>query len=53
MAVRVARGTRRVTLASRPFAFPDESDFALEDAPVPEPGPGEVLVRMEYVSVDP
>ena len=32
---------------------PQESDFALDEAPVPEPGPGEVLVHNLYVSVDP
>jgi len=33
--------------------MPQESDFALEDVQVPEPGAGEVLVRALYVSVDP
>ena len=42
-----------MTLAARPTGFPQESDFSVEDVPVPEPGPGEVLVRMRYVSVDP
>jgi NADPH:quinone reductase len=50
VAVRV---NRRVTLAARPVGAPQESDFALDEAPVPEPGPGEVLVRNLYVSVDP
>ena len=36
---------RRVTLASRPTGFPQESDFTLDEAEVPSPGPGEVLVR--------
>jgi NADPH:quinone reductase len=44
---------RRVTLAARPSGFPEESDFALEEAEVPEPGAGEVLVRVLWVSVDP
>jgi NADPH:quinone reductase len=44
---------RRVTLASRPVGEPTESDFALEEAEVPEPGAGEVLVRVLWVSVDP
>ena len=50
MAVRV---NRRVTLAARPVGAPQESDFALDEAPVPEPGLGEVLVHNLYVSVDP
>ena len=45
--------SRRVTLVSRPQGMPQESDFTLEDAEVPEPGSGEVLVRSLYVSVDP
>ena len=44
---------RQVTLTSRPVGFPEESDFALVESPVPEPGPGEVLVRAQYLSVDP
>jgi NADPH:quinone reductase len=44
---------RRITLAARPSGFPEESDFSLEEADVPEPGPGEVLVRNRWVSVDP
>ena len=44
---------RRVTLASRPVGFPQESDFSLDQAEVPSPGPGEVLVRSLWVSVDP
>jgi NADPH:quinone reductase len=44
---------RRVTLASRPVGFPQESDFALEDAQIPIPEAGEVLVRNLWVSVDP
>jgi NADPH-dependent curcumin reductase CurA len=45
--------SRRVTLAARPEGMPQASDFAVEDVDVPEPGPGEVLVRTLYVSVDP
>jgi NADPH-dependent curcumin reductase CurA len=44
---------RRVTLAARPVGAPQESDFALDEAPVPEPRPREVLVHNLYVSVDP
>ena len=42
-----------MTLASRPVGFPQESDFTLDEAEVPSPGPGEVLVRTHWVSVDP
>jgi NADPH-dependent curcumin reductase CurA len=44
---------RQITLAARPVGFPRESDFALVEAPVPEPGPGEVLVRSLWLSLDP
>src|SRR5712691_7125383 len=44
---------RQVTLAARPVGFPKESDFALVESPAEEPGPGEVLVRAHYLSVDP
>jgi hypothetical protein len=44
---------RRITLASRPVGFPQESDFALDEAEIPSPGSGEVLVQNLWVSVDP
>ncbi len=44
---------RRITLASRPSGTPQESDFAFDEAEIPEPGPGEVHVRALYVSLDP
>ncbi len=46
--------TNRVfLLAERPTGRPDEDTFELAERPVPEPGPGEVLVRTRYMSVDP
>ncbi len=44
---------RQVTLAARPVGMPKESDFALAEEPVPEPGPGQALVRVLYLSLDP
>ncbi len=44
---------KQVTLAARPKGFPKESDFKVVQAPVPEPGAGQILVRMLYISVDP
>jgi NADPH-dependent curcumin reductase CurA len=52
VAVRVATN-RVVTLANRPTGFPTEADFELVEAPVPEAGLGEVLVRVRWTSVDP
>ncbi len=44
---------RQVLLAARPVGLPKPSDFRLAEAPVPEPGPGEFLVRARYLSLDP
>ena len=44
---------RRVTLAARPDGFPKESDFAVDEADVPGPGTGEVLVHLSHASIDP
>ena len=52
MAVRVATN-RVVTLAARPAGVPAESDFELVEREVPEAGPGQVLLRVLWTSVDP
>ncbi len=44
---------RRFRLAARPTGLPKESDFQLEEAPLPAPKTGEVLVKTVYLSVDP
>lgn len=44
---------RRVVLARRPPAEPAEADFRIEEVPMPEPGPGQALVRVVYMSLDP
>ena len=44
---------RRIVLARRPEGAPTAEDFRLETVPMPEPGPGEVLVRILYLSLDP
>jgi NADPH-dependent curcumin reductase CurA len=44
---------RRFLLASRPVGVPRESDFRMEEAPLPVPQGGEVLLRALYLSVDP
>jgi NADPH-dependent curcumin reductase CurA len=49
----VAGVNRQITLAARPEGFPKESDFALVEAEVPQPGAGEVLVRSQWLSLDP
>ena len=44
---------RRVVLVRRPPGEPAESDFRVEEAAVPEPRHGEVLVKVLYLSLDP
>jgi hypothetical protein len=44
---------RRFILASRPVGEPKESDLRLEHIAMPAPGPGEVLLRTLYLSLDP
>ncbi|HTM49603.1 MAG TPA: NADP-dependent oxidoreductase [Bryobacteraceae bacterium] len=44
---------RQITLAARPSGLPTESDFRLVESDIPSPGPGEVLVRTLYLSIDP
>jgi len=44
---------RRIVLAERPQGMVEERHFRLEEVPVPEPGPGQVLVRQIYQSLDP
>jgi len=43
----------QVILSSRPAGVPQAEHFTLADAPIPAPGPGEILVRNIYLSVDP
>ena len=44
---------RRIVLARRPQGEPSSEDFRLESTPVPEAGPGQVLLRTRYLSLDP
>ena len=44
---------RRIVLAQRPTGLPRETDFRLEEAAVPEPAEGEILVRAQFLSLDP
>jgi NADPH:quinone reductase len=44
---------RKITLAARPVGYPKESDFNLVEEPMPVPGPGQMLVRIIYLSLDP
>ena len=44
---------RQVLLARRPQGPVSESDFRIVDAPMPQPADDEVLVRNEWLSLDP
>lgn len=44
---------REIHLAARPDAVPTAANFALVQRPVPEPAPGQILVRNTWMSVDP
>jgi NADPH-dependent curcumin reductase CurA len=45
--------TRQIKLAAKPVGMPKESDFRIDEAPMPEPADGQVLVKTTYLSVDP
>lgn len=45
--------TTRVLLRSRPVGMPELSNFEIEQTSIPQPGPGKVLVRTIYLSLDP
>src|SRR5262245_32845618 len=44
---------RRIVLAARPRGEPTLDDFRLEEAEAPRPGPGQMLLRTIYLSLDP
>lgn len=44
---------QRVVLASRPKGDPEPDNFRLETAPAPQPGDGEFLARVLWLSLDP
>jgi NADPH-dependent curcumin reductase len=43
----------QVRLAARPVGLPKPSDWDFTEEPVAEPGEGEVLVKVRYLSLDP
>jgi NADPH-dependent curcumin reductase CurA len=47
------RTGRQVQLVSRPSGWPRPEDFELVEVEVPEPANGQVLVRNQFISVDP
>src|SRR5881392_3419140 len=50
MAEKIAR---QIVLAARPQGRPKPSDFRLEEAAIPTPNAGQILLRVQYLSLDP
>ncbi len=48
-----ATQNRRIVLAERPKGEPDAATLRLETVPVPVAGPGQMLLRTEFLSLDP
>src|SRR6476661_6497925 len=48
-----ATKARQIVLSARPQGKPRLADFRLEEAAIPTPGPGQVLLRVQYLSLDP
>jgi len=48
-----ATKARQIVLAARPQGKPRVTDFRLEETAVPTPGPGQVLLHVQYLSLDP
>jgi len=49
----MSQSAKRVVLVSRPVGEPKSSNFRIEDAAVPSPGEGQVLLRNIWLSLDP
>jgi NADPH-dependent curcumin reductase CurA len=49
----MSQSAQRVILVSRPVGEPKASDFRIEDQAIPTPGPGQVLLRTIWLSLDP
>jgi NADPH-dependent curcumin reductase CurA len=45
--------SRRIVLAQRPTGRVAADDVRLEEGPIPEPGPGQAVVRVTHLSIDP
>ncbi len=44
---------RQIVLAARPHGRPKPSDFRLEETAIPTPIAGQVLLQVQYLSLDP
>jgi NADPH-dependent curcumin reductase CurA len=48
-----AATARQIVLAARPQGKPQPTDFRLEETAIPTPRAGQVLLRVQYLSLDP
>jgi NADPH-dependent curcumin reductase len=53
MSTQVVSARRSVVLRRRPSGEPDRSDFDIVEDAIPTPGPGEVVTRTIWLSIDP
>ena len=53
MSTITALKNHQVRLASRPVGLPTRTNWSFTEEPVAEPGPGGVLVKTLYLSLDP
>ncbi len=44
---------KQLILINRPEGIPDENTWKIEENTIPEPAPGEIVIKQEYVSLDP
>ena len=44
---------RQILLASHPSGEPSQDNFRLAETDIPKPGPGQMLLRTIYLSLDP
>ncbi|HKA07182.1 MAG TPA: hypothetical protein VKD71_07980 [Gemmataceae bacterium] len=44
---------RQIVLVARPQGKPRLTDFRLEETAIPARGPGQILLRVQYLSLDP
>lgn len=51
--IAMAAANRKVVLASRPDGNPVPANFRMEQGEVPEPGPGQMLIRIRAISMEP
>src|SRR5215471_13627682 len=49
----MSRANHQIRLAARPAGLPARSNWELTTEPVPEPGPGEFVVAVSLLSIDP